>query len=153
MTDATVVDDKVLRMERLIAAPPEVVFALWTEPDKLVQWWGPDGCDVPASAMDVTPGGRWKTTMRMPSGALHTVSGVYRAIEPPRRLVFTWGWDDDNGVRGHETEVTVTFEPAPGGTKLVLQQQTFETADLRDRHNLGWSSSFDCLERFAKSRG
>jgi uncharacterized protein YndB with AHSA1/START domain len=151
MIDAAVVDDKILRMERLIAAPPEHVFALWTEPDKLVQWWGPDGFDVPASAMHVTPGGRWKTTMRSPEGTLHTVSGVYRLIDPPRRLVFTWGWDDDNGVRGHETEVTVTFEPAPGGTRLVLQQQTFADADQCAKHQYGWSSSFDCLERSAKS--
>jgi uncharacterized protein YndB with AHSA1/START domain len=153
MTDTSVVDDKVLRMERLIAAPPEHVFALWTEPEKLVKWWGPEGFDVPASAMDVRPGGRWRTTMRSAEGALHTVSGVYRTIEPPRRLVFTWGWDDDKGVRGHETEVTVTFEPAPGGTRLVLQQQTFASADQRAKHQHGWSSSFDCLERLAKSRG
>jgi uncharacterized protein YndB with AHSA1/START domain len=153
MTDTTVVNDKVLRMERLIAAPPERVFDLWTEPELLTQWWGPEGCDIPASALDVTPGGHWKTTMRMPSGALHTVSGVYRVIEPPRRLVFTWGWDDDNGVRGHETEVTVTFEAAPGGTKLVLQQQAFESAEQRDRHGSGWSSTLNCLEQLVKKQG
>ena len=140
-------------MERLIAAPPERVFDLWTDPELLVQWWGPDGFDVPASALDVQPGGRWKTTMRSPDGALHTVSGVYRLIEPPRRLVFTWGWDDEQGVRGHETEVTVTFEATPGGTRLVLQQQTFQSAEQRDRHSHGWGSSFDCLERFAKQGG
>jgi len=153
MTDATVVDDKVLRMERLIAAPPERVFDLWTEPELLTQWWGPDGFDVPASAMDVRPGGHWKTTMRSPDGTLHTVSGVYREIKAPRRLVFTWGWDDEQGVRGHETEVTVTFEATPGGTRLVLQQQAFQSAEQRDRHGYGWGSSFDCLERFAKQGG
>jgi uncharacterized protein YndB with AHSA1/START domain len=153
MTDAIVLDDRVLRLERLIAAPPESVFALWTEPEKLVQWWGPEGCDVPASALDVRPGGHWKTTMRTPEGKLHTVSGVYRVIEPPRRLVFTWGWDDDRGVRGHETEVTVTFDAAPGGTRLVLQQQTFASAEQRDKHGQGWSSSLVCLERFAKQQG
>ena len=153
MTDTSVVDDKVLRVERLIAAPPELVFSLWTEPEKLVRWWGPEGFNVPASAMDVKPGGSWRTTMRSPEGALHTVSGVYRAIEPPRRLVFTWGWDDDKGVRGHETEVTVTFEAAPGGTRLVLQQQTFADSTQRDRHGKGWSSSFDSLERFITQSG
>ena len=62
-------------------------------------------------------------------------------------MVFTWGWVDDNGTRGHETEVTVTFEPAPGGTRMVLTQQTFVDADSRDRHEQGWTSSFMCLER------
>ncbi len=140
-------EDHVLRLERLIAAPPERVFALWTEPEDLVRWWGPDGYDVPVYTLDVTPGGRWRTTMRSPQGELLTVSGVFRAIEPPRRLVFTWAWDDENGVRGPETEVTVTFDPAPGGTRLVLVQQTFESRESRDNHRKGWASSLDCLDR------
>jgi uncharacterized protein YndB with AHSA1/START domain len=136
------VNDKVLRLERLIAAPPERVFALWTEPDQLVKWWGPEGFQLPASALEVRVGGRWRTTMRSPEGRLFTVSGVYRQIVPPNRLVLTWAWDDDNGVRGHETEITVTFERAPGGTRLTLVQQTFATTDARDRHSHGWLSSF-----------
>lgn len=142
-------EDLVLRIERLIAAPPERVFALWTEPEQLVKWWGPEGADVPEYALDVRPNGKWRTIMRLADGTSHTVSGVYRAIEPPRRLVFTWGWDDDKGARGHETEVTVTFEPAPGGTRLMLTQQTFQDQDGRDKHGHGWNSSFDCLERAA----
>jgi uncharacterized protein YndB with AHSA1/START domain len=144
-------DDNVLRLERLIAAPPERVFELWTEPELLIKWWGPDGVDIPAHALDVRPGGHWRTTMRSPEGNLHHVSGIYRAIDKPRRLVFTWAWDDDNGVRGHETEVTVTFEPAPGGTRLVLQQQRFQNKEARDRHQHGWLSSFECLARVAQS--
>lgn len=144
-------DDLVLRIERLIAAPPEHVFALWTEPHEVVKWWGPDGVDIPEHALDVRPGGKWRTTMRTSEGNRHTVSGVYRAIDPPRRLVFTWGWEDDKGVRGHETEVTVTFEPAPGGTKLTLLQQAFEDGDVRDKHSFGWNSSLDCLARVASA--
>src|ERR1700687_2996472 len=62
-------------------------------------------------------------------------SGVYRVIDRPRRLVFTWAWDEDDGSRGHETEVTVTFDAAPGGTRLRLLQQTFQNAEVRDKHN------------------
>jgi uncharacterized protein YndB with AHSA1/START domain len=90
--------------------------------------------------------------MRSPDGKDHTVSGIYRALEPPRRLVFTWGWDDDAGMRGHETEVTVTFEPTTGGTRMVLTQQGFADADSRGRHEHGWGSSFVCLERVAKGQ-
>jgi uncharacterized protein YndB with AHSA1/START domain len=142
-------DDTTLRLERIIAASPERLFALWTEPEELVKWWGPEGFTTPKHAIDVRPGGRWRTTMRRPDGTDHTVSGIYRAIEPPRRLVFTWGWDDDAGMRGHETEVTVTFEPVTGGTRMVLTQQAFADADSRDRHEHGWSSSFVCLAREA----
>jgi uncharacterized protein YndB with AHSA1/START domain len=140
-------DDRVLRLERLIAAAPDKVFDAWAKPELLVKWWGPDGFDVPKCALEVRAGGSWLTTMRSPEGSLHTVSGVYRVIERPRRLVFTWAWDQDDGSRGHETEVTVTFEPAPGGTKLVLQQQSFVETESRDKHRHGWSSSFDCLAR------
>ena len=147
MSDALAAEDRVLRLERLIAAPPERVFELWTRPEQLVRWWGPDGWDIPAHAIDVRPGGHWRTTMRSPEGRRETVSGVYRVIDKPRRLVFTWAWDQDDGSRGHETEITVTFEPAPGGTRLKLVQQAFQSKEVRDNHDRGWSSSFDCLSR------
>ena len=139
--------DTELRLERLIAAPPERVFALWTDSELLLQWWGPEGYDTPEHRLDVRPGGRWRTTLRSPEGALRTVSGVYRTIDPPRRLVFTWGWEDEKGARGDETEITVTFDATPGGTRLVLVQRAFATKEERDRHNRGWSSSLDRLAR------
>ena len=149
MSADTAVKDRVLRIERVIAATPERLFALWTEPEQLVKWWGPEGFTIPQHALDVRPGGRWRTTMRRPDGSQNTVSGIYRTLDPPRRLVFTWGWDDDAGLRGHETEITVTFEPVTGGTRMVLTQQTFVDTDSRDRHRHGWSSSFAKLEREA----
>jgi uncharacterized protein YndB with AHSA1/START domain len=149
MSRDVVAEDRVLRLERLIAAPPERLFDLWTEPEQLVKWWGPDGYEVPGLAFDLRPGGKWRTTLRPPDGKLKTVSGVYRVIDRPHRLVFTWAWDEDDGSRGHETEITVTFEAAPGGTRLRLLQQTFQSTDVRDNHSGGWSSSFDRLARVA----
>jgi len=143
----TVKEDTTLRMERLIATTPETLFGFWTKPEMLIRWWGPEGYTTPEHGMDVRAGGRWRTVMHSPEGKSFTVSGVYRTLEPPRRLVFTWAWDDDAGLRGHETEVTVTLEPVPGGTKMVLVQQGFVDADSRDRHQRGWGSSFVCLER------
>ena len=142
-------NDNVLEMERLIPAPPERVFEYWTEPELVAKWFGPGEFDVPSSDLDLRPGGKWRTTIRSPEGKLRTVSGVYSAIEPPRRLVFTWAWDDDNGVRGHETQVTVTLEPTPGGTRLRLLQEDFQNREVRDRHNGGWTSSLSKLQRLA----
>ena len=139
--------DDFLRIERLIAAPPERVFAHWVEPALIVKWWGPEGYDIPAQALDVRPGGSWRTTMRSPEGKRMTVSGVYRTIDPPKRLVFTWAWENEKGVRGHETEVTVEFAVAPGGTRLTIVQQAFATAESRDQHQRGWNSTIDCLEK------
>lgn len=140
-------DDRVVLLERLIPAPPETVFDAWVKSEMLIKWWGPEGFDVPAHDLDARPGGQWHTTMRSPEGKLYTASGIYRAIERPQRLVFTWGWDDEDGMRGHDTEVTVTFEPAPGGTRLLLLHQTFEDAESRDDHRVGWSSALDGLGR------
>ena len=142
-------NDNVLEMERLIPAPPERVFEYWTEPELVAKWFGPGEFDVPSSQLDLRPGGKWRTTIRSPEGELRTVSGVYSTIEPPRRLVFTWAWDDDNGVRGHETQVTVTLEPTPGGTRLRLVQEDFQNREVRDRHNGGWASSLSKLQRVA----
>jgi uncharacterized protein YndB with AHSA1/START domain len=147
MSDAKTKSDTELRIERLIAAPPEQVYAYWTNPELLVKWWGPEGCEIPTSTFDLRRGGAWKTTMSWPSGNSATVSGVYRVIEPPRRLEFTWAWDNDQGSRGHETIVTITCETAPGGTRLTLWQREFQTIEQRDAHNQGWSSSFNKLGR------
>jgi len=53
-----------------------------------------------------------------------------------------WAWEDENGERGHETEVEVNLETTQGGTRLVLLQRPFESGETRDRHGAGWSSSF-----------
>ena len=139
-------DDKVLRMERIFAAPPQQLFAAWTKADQLVRWWAPEGATTPHHDLDVREGGAWITTMRQTDGSEQTVSGVYRVIEPPKRLVFTWAWHND-GTRGHETEVALDFEPVDGGTRMVLIQKTFQSTDMRDKHHMGWTSSFNDLAR------
>jgi uncharacterized protein YndB with AHSA1/START domain len=138
--------DRTLIIERVFKTSPEKVFKAWTDPAILVKWWGPEGFDTPECKMDVRPGGAWRSTMVSPEGKPHTVSGVYREISPPKRLVMTWGWEED-GKRGHETVVDLTFEPTPGGTKMRLVQSVFETASSRDGHSQGWNSSFNDLER------
>jgi uncharacterized protein YndB with AHSA1/START domain len=139
-----------LRLERLIPSSPDALFALWTEPALLVRWWAPDGFEASIQSLDLQPGGGWRIAMHRPGGGVLTTSGVFRVVEPPHRLAFTWAWEDEHGVRGHETDVVVSFEPAPGGTRLVLLQSRFETPRARDNHNAGWSS---CLDRMAELAG
>jgi uncharacterized protein YndB with AHSA1/START domain len=138
--------DRTLVIERVFKASPEKVFKAWTNPAILVKWWGPEGFDTPECKMDVRAGGEYRTTMVSPDGKSHTVSGIYREISPPNRLVMTWGWEED-GQRGHETIIEVTFEPASPGTKMRLVQSVFESENSRDMHNQGWTSSFNDLER------
>jgi uncharacterized protein YndB with AHSA1/START domain len=142
--------DTTLRLERLIAMPPERPFALWTEPAQLVKWWAPDGCDASVHSLDCRSGGRWRVTMRRADGDELATSGIYRIVEPPRRLAFSWAWEDASGVRGHETEVTVTFDAVPGGTRLVLVHRHFESREARDNHDRGWSASFDRMTKIGR---
>jgi len=104
------VSETTLRLERLIPAPPEILFALWTEPAQLVKWWAPDGYEAAVHTFDARPGGRWRIVLRGADVGSLALSGVYRIVEPPRRLAFTWAWENENGARGHETEVLVTFD-------------------------------------------
>ena len=132
-----------LRLERLIPMPADLLFALWIEPAQLVKWWAPEGYEASVHVLDSRSGGRWRVTMRRADGSEVATSGVYRVVEPPHRLSFSWAWENTDGARGHETEVTVTFEATPGGTRLVLLQQRFESAQARDNHSRGWSACFD----------
>jgi uncharacterized protein YndB with AHSA1/START domain len=134
-----------LRISRRFKAPRERVFRALTNAEQLAKWWGPKGFTVPELALDVRPGGAWRTTMRAPDGKDHVVSGVYREIVPPSRLVFTWGWETE-GPRGHETVVTIELSEVADGTRLELYQEVFESADSRDRHEHGWASCLDSLE-------
>ncbi len=143
----TMIDDRVLVVERTIAATPETVFDAWVNPEILVQWWGPEGMSIPQHALDLREGGSWETTMRNDEGGEVFVSGVYKVIDRPNRLVFSWAWKQPDGSRGHETDVEVTFTAVDGGTKMTLGQRSFESAESRDNHGMGWNSSFNCLER------
>ena len=139
--------DHVLRLVREYPHPPARVFAAWTDPAQLVQWWGPQGVTIPYCEMDVRPDGAWATTMRNPDGSEHHVDGRYLEIDAPHRLSFTWAWTFD-GERGHETVVTVTFNATDSGTELVMVQEVFESEEMRDLHGQGWNSSFDCLASY-----
>lgn len=143
--------DRVVHIERLVAATPERVFQYWTEPELFTQWMGPEGYSIPSFDHDFRPGGQWRNTMRNPDGKLLTVRGVFRIIEPPRRLIYTWSWDDDGPV-DYETEITVVFEPAPGGTRIKLTHQIFENKKDRDGHDRGWTSTLNRLERVLAQR-
>jgi len=140
-------DQQTLVLTRVFAAPRSLVFRAFTEPERAARWWGPQGFEILSCQMDVRPGGPWQMTLRAISGAIHVKQGVYREIIPSERLVFTWKWLDSAGTPSHETIVTLSFEEQRDGTKLTLHQALFETAELRDEHQTGWSG---CMDRFTE---
>ena len=146
------VTGETLRLERFIPSSPEDLFGLWIEPEQIARWWAPDGYEAAVHDLDVRPGGRWHIVLRGSSGRELAMGGFYRIVEPPRRLAFSWAWEEAPGTRGNVTEVTASFEPVPGGTRLVLVHQSFDSKDACDRHSAGWSASFDRLTNLSKER-
>ena len=136
-----------LRVERLFEASPERVFAAFTEARHLLQWWGPKGMTCPHIEIDARVGGAYRSCMRAPSGQEHWVSGIFREVAPPRRLAFSWAWEE-NGVRGHESVVTITFTAHDKGTFVSLIHTDLATQESRDKHEHGWNSTLDSLQDF-----
>ena len=138
--------DLTLDLTHRFHAPRDLVFEMWTDPEHLVQWWGPEGVHIPESEIDVRVGGKWRTVMRNKDGGDHIVSGVYKEITPPSKLVFTWGWEI-SGAREHQSTVTVEFIETQDGTIVNLHQALLTSQEDRDNHVSGWTSSLVCLEQ------
>lgn len=138
------------RLERTFAASPEEVFDAWTNPEVLERWWAArptwssPGCEV-----DLRVGGRY--VLRMyddETGQLHAVGGEYREVVRPRRLVYTWCWEGDDGPHpGHVSLVTVEFRPADQGTIVALEHSGLASEESRTRHGEGWRGSLENLAR------
>jgi glutathione S-transferase len=134
-----------LVIKRHFNAPPERVFAAFTEKSLMQAWYGPENMTVPHCDVDARVGGKYRVEMHSPSGLVHVVTGEFKEIRPPERLVYTWGWLNGAG-RGPETVVTLSFAPRDGGTDLTLEQSGFLTEESRQQHNRGWLSSFEALD-------
>lgn len=134
-----------LTLTRHLAATPELVFSAWTEPRHLRRWSAPHGFTIPECDGDLRVGGAWHCTMRAPDGTEHRLRGVYREIEPPRRLVYSHSWLDTAGQPGPETLLEVDIAPDGDGTRLTITQTGFASAASRDGHEVGWTETLEKL--------
>lgn len=135
-----------LFLRRELKASRDRVFAAWTDPRQAEIWWAPQDCTPLSCEMDVRPGGTWRRRMRVPDGTVITKHGVYREVEAPERLVFTYVTEYADGTVDPETLVTVTFADLGDRTRLTLRHSAFRTEASRVSHEGGWAS---CLDRFA----
>ncbi len=136
----------VFTLRRTIDAPRDKVWEAWTERDEVVRWFGSDASNGSDVEMDVQPQGKWKASLVRQNGTSgFPWSGVYREVEPPKRLVFTI---TGRAGRGEEV-VEVELEEKKGKTSMAVK--------LKDdgRHlglKEGWSSFFDRMEQFLVDR-
>ena len=140
---------RTLQVSRVIRADADALFRAWTDPQELVHWWrlAGDGWSFAGASVDLRPGGRYRLSMRAPDGTMHTARGIYREIDPPERLVFTWDWE---GRSVGETQVTVTFRRVDAEhTEVVLTHERFTDPARMGRHQQGWSELLRMLEQHA----
>ena len=136
-----------LHLERVLRAPAERVFAACVEPDELAEWWGPAGFTAPALDLDVREGGQYAITMQPPDGAAFRLRGVFRVVDPPQRLVYTFAWEEPD-PDDRETVVALSFLDNDGTTRLIVDQGPFATEARRALHEAGWTETLDRLALF-----
>ena len=138
-----------LTLKRRLNAPPEKIYAAWTDPTKLMKWFGPDAGAVERAETDVRTGGRYTIVFFTEDGEEHHVSGEYREVVPNQKLVFTWAW---RSMPERESLVTVLIKADGDGAILTLIHEQFFDEPARDRHEYGWTGSLKKLEAlFASS--
>ena len=131
-------------LKRRLNAPPEKVYAAWTDPEKLKRWFGPEQIETLRADTDARVGSRLRIVMRGTDGGEQDVSGVYREVVPNEKMVFTWAW---RSTPERESLVTVVTKPEGAGSLLTLiHEQFFDEAV--DRHEHGWIGCPDKLERY-----
>lgn len=130
----TVVD--VLEVSLHIAAQPETVFQYFTDPARYTQWMGTQ------ATLEPVPGGIYRVSMRDGVEA----SGEFVEVDPPHRLVFTWGWNHDHAVAPGSTRVVVTLVAEDGGTRVVLRHYDLPDDEQRGHHLKGWEMYLERLD-------
>ena len=120
---------RVVEIEQRIDAPREEVFVYLTDPVKYTKWKGM------AAELDPRPGGVYRVRMNSDTVAL----GEYVAVEPPSRVVFTWGWEGDEAVPPGSSTVEITLREDGDGTILRLRHTGFPTDKAAASHREGWA--------------
>jgi uncharacterized protein YndB with AHSA1/START domain len=124
----------VVRRQIGIAASPETVWELLVDPEKALRWWGI------GARFDPRPGGE----LRVHVSPGNVASGEFVEIDPPRRLVYTWGWSEGGGGPGlvppGSSTVEIELEPTETGTTLRLLQRGLPNEESAGQHRAGWDN-------------
>lgn len=127
--DTTLVGDREIHVEREFDAPRDRVFAAYTDPELIPQWWGPRGTTTIVDELDAATGGKWQFRMPNPDGGEIVFRGVFREVTPPERIVQTFEWD---GMPGYVSVDTAVFEDLGDGRTRVVSDSIFHTPEERD---------------------
>lgn len=129
------------------------VWAAWTDPKRMGEWFAPMptwGCRVERA--DLREGGAYALEMIEPDGTVHRAEGVYRRIESPRRLAFTWKWSAEPDD-AEPSLVEITLEPSAQGTRLTLKHTRLGSRERVEEHAAGWTGCLARLEALLSPDG
>ena len=113
--------DRELHIERMLNAPVDLVWEVFTKPEHIANWWGPNGFTNTIFKMDVRPGGEWNFIMHGPDGRDYKNRSIYQEIVPFKKIVFDHFAPNFTG--------TIEFE-ATGDQTRMKWHMLFETAEL-----------------------
>jgi uncharacterized protein YndB with AHSA1/START domain len=138
-------------MERVLQTAPPLAFEAFSDPKELVRWWGPEGFTIPSLRFPATVGETYRIEMQPPEGDAFHLTGEFREVDPPARLVYTFAWEDPD-PDDVETLVALSFRDLGESTAVALNQGPFKTEARRALHREGWTESFDKLEPLLAAR-
>lgn len=145
----------VLRMEYSFRAPRESVFDAWIRPEAVTEWFITPEIHhwIQAPVLDARRGGRYSFLVGK-AGQIFHLHGAYIEVQQPRKLSFTWQWDENVPIPGApgDTIVTVEFLEKGAETTLQLTHQRFPNEAARDAHRVGWARCFSGISKFLSDK-
>ena len=138
--------DQELSISRLINAPRELVWEVWTNPEHIKHWWGPEGFTNTISTMNIEPEGTWEFIMHGPDGTDYKNKNIYKELVKPEKIVL-------DHVTAPRFRMTATFE-AQGDKTLVTLHSVFESAEqLKEvirifKADVGMKQNMDRMEMY-----
>ena len=146
-----------VKVTRVFDFPRESVYMMWTNPAKLAEWWGPEGCVNVLSEVDLRPGGKMRVDQRSPKGDISSFNAIFEKVLPLELLVYraaSRGTSDEyGGFSPWEALHTVTFEElGPGKTRVTVVTKVVagpleERESLIDAFREGWGQSLEKLQK------
>jgi uncharacterized protein YndB with AHSA1/START domain len=136
----------------VVDSPRERIFSALTDAAEVARWWGPHGYTMAEIDIDLRAGGGYRFTMQPPAGDRFHLAGEFLEIEPPRRLVYTFRYQEPD-PDDRQTVVTLSLEEVGDTTHVSLSQGDFATEARLELHRSGWTDSFERLSELTESSG
>jgi uncharacterized protein YndB with AHSA1/START domain len=133
--------DRAIVFSRILDAPRDLVWEVWTDPRHVVHWWGPNGFTTTIKIMDVRPGGVWEYVMHGPDGTNYPNKSVFKEVVKPERIIYSHGGGREGGP-GANFEATWTFDSLDGNRTRVTGRMVFASAADRE----GVAREFKAIE-------